>query len=460
MSHGLNHPIRALLDADLRIIDAEPEIRRLHFRAGGGDDDAFALGAVANVARLCLKYRTRLSRQIRTSDGENALLLWVEANPAEEGVAIAITSWQQIVGGSPWPMGTLGAHAFGTDAPKADSANAILLQLDSALIVRGHSCSDPKLNSDFAVGQALNSLFIIEDDSDRPTPPLLSAVAERMPFMDKPITARTSRHAYRLSGQPLWDANRCFAGYACEFALDYKSPVPPSATVGAPFLASGNFARDLAPVLRQPVGRIIANAETISAKMQGALREGYADYAGDIANAARHLQSLIDDLTDLEAVERADFRPADDPIDLADVARRVAGLLGVKASDHQIQIDAPDEDVAAPAIGEFRRVLQIALNLVSNAIRYSPDGSRVTLTTTVEGDRAMLRVTDQGQGIAESDWDRIFAKFERLGRQDDGGSGLGLYISRRIATALQGRLLVEHSGAEGTTFLLDLPARI
>ena len=207
------------------------------------------------------------------------------------------------------------------------------------------------------------------------------------------------------------------------------------------------------------MGRIIANAETIAAKMHGALREGYADYAGDIANAARHLQSLIDDMTDLEAVESANFRPADDPIDLADVARRVAGLLGVKASDHHIRLIVPEDSVTAPAVGEFRRVLQIVLNLVGNAIRYSPDGSSVMMQVERVGDSAILRVIDQGTGIAEDNRERIFAKFERLGRHDDGGSGLGLYISRRIATALKRKLDVEYSGPEGSCFRLTLPAR-
>ena len=455
MTGALSHPIRALLDAELRLVEADAELRRLHIRAGGHEDDPLAVGALANVARQCLSFRARLSRQVRVSDGERLLALWVEAEPSGNGARLTISSWQALTEwDQPRPIGAL----HGQRPSLGMRQEGILVQLDSALIIRGHSALTPIWAEDCALGQVLTAAFIIEDEGDSPTMPLLSAVAERLAFSDKPVTARQSRRSYTLSGQPLWDTQRSFAGYSCTLRQDGDAPTL-SASGGAWALSGGNFGRELAPVLRQPVGRIIANAETIAAKMHGALREGYADYAGDIANAARHLQSLIDDMTDLEAVESANFRPADDPIDLADVARRVAGLLGVKASDHHIRLIVPEDSVTAPAVGEFRRVLQIVLNLVGNAIRYSPDGSSVMMQVERVGDSAILRVIDQGTGIAEDNRERIFAKFERLGRHDDGGSGLGLYISRRIATALKGKLDVEYSGPEGSCFRLTLPAR-
>src|SRR3546814_13189145 len=92
---------------------------------------------------------------------------------------------------------------------------------------------------------------------------------------------------------------------------------------------------------------------------------------------------LVDDLADLQAIERPDFNPVMEDIDLADIARRAAGLLAVKASDHQIRIEAPNADETLPAVGEFRRALQIMVNLIGNAIRYSPEHS--TIWIRVEG---------------------------------------------------------------------------
>src|SRR3546814_16869550 len=85
-------------------------------------------------------------------------------------------------------------------------------------------------------------------------------------------------------------------------------------------------------------------------------------------------------------------------IDLADIALRAAGLLAVKASDHQIRIEAPNADETLPAVGEFRRALQIMVNLIGNAIRYSPEHSTIWLRVEGEGDLAKVKVADQGRG--------------------------------------------------------------
>ena len=216
--------------------------------------------------------------------------------------------------------------------------------------------------------------------------------------------------------------------------------------------------RDLAPALRQPITRIIANAETIRARLAGPLADEYAGYAKDIAEAGRHLMSLIEDLADLEAVEAPGFAPAPDHIDLADCARRAAGILSVRAQERGITLRTPDAGAKVPAIGEFRRVLQVLLNLLSNAIRYSPEGSAVTLEVGEAASGPWIAVRDEGHGLSAEQAERVFDKFERLGRSGDGGSGLGLYISRRLARAMGGDLAVTSQPGESARFELRLPA--
>ena len=196
----------------------------------------------------------------------------------------------------------------------------------------------------------------------------------------------------------------------------------------------------------------------IARQLAGPLAEEYSNYAADIATAGEHLLALIDDLADLEVVEDEQFTTAPDRIDLADVARRAAGILGVRAQERGIGIDAPKQGETVLAVGEFRRVLQVLLNLVGNAIRYSPEGSVVWLRVEQDGDRARLVVADQGEGLSEEQQGRVFEKFERLGRQGDGGSGLGLYISRRLARAMEGELTVESAPGQGARFILELPS--
>ncbi|MBL4859224.1 MAG: HAMP domain-containing histidine kinase, partial [Erythrobacter sp.] len=211
------------------------------------------------------------------------------------------------------------------------------------------------------------------------------------------------------------------------------------------------------PVLRQPINRIIANAETIRTRLAGPLREEYSDYAADIASAGQHLLALIDDLSDLEVVEAEDFATAPDRIDVGDVARRACGILGVRAKERGIMLDPPAEGESQLATAEFRRVLQVLLNLIGNAIRYSPKESRIWVRLDSIGNRAMITVADQGHGLDEQQQEKVFEKFERLGRGEDGGSGLGLYISRRIARAMGGDLTVESAPGQGARFTLSVP---
>jgi signal transduction histidine kinase len=186
------------------------------------------------------------------------------------------------------------------------------------------------------------------------------------------------------------------------------------------------------------------------------VRRGYAGYANDIASAARHLLGLVDDLSNLQAVERADFTIETDVVDLADIARRAAGLLGVRAGDRKVRIDRPAEGEQLSAIGDFGRVLQILVNLIGNAVRYSPEESAVWVRSEIEGDTAVIIVADQGKGIALDDQQRIFEKFERVDPSEPGGSGLGLYISRRLARAMGGDITVDSAPGQGARFILTL----
>ena len=193
--------------------------------------------------------------------------------------------------------------------------------------------------------------------------------------------------------------------------------------------------------------------------MAGPIAEEYSQYAADIASAGQHLLALVEDLADLEVVEADQFNTAPDRIDLADVARRAAGILSVRAQERGITIDPPKVGEHLPAIAEFRRVLQVLLNLVGNAIRYSPDNSQVWIRLEDAGGRARLIVADQGPGLSDEQQVKVFQKFERLGRSgEDGGSGLGLYISRRLARAMGGDLQVESAPGQGARFVLEVPA--
>jgi signal transduction histidine kinase len=256
---------------------------------------------------------------------------------------------------------------------------------------------------------------------------------------------------------PLIDGAGRFAGFRGAASAVIEE-VPQGDEPDAPRDGSA-FGERLDQALRTPLAHIIDNAERLRAQPEGPLRRDYAGYADDIASAGRHLLALVDDLVDLQAVERPDFRPDADDLDLADLARRAAGLLAVRGSDRGIRIDAPGSDEVLPATGDFTRTLQILMNLITNAVRYTPEGGQVWVRTEQEGDLAAIIVADQGKGIAEEDQDRIFGKFERVDPTEPGGTGLGLYIARRLARAMGGDISVDSAPGQGARFTFTLPLR-
>jgi len=448
--------IRARTDGMDQLITADEPLAGLQSRSGGALPGLLAVPALLALVRRVRRTRQAASRAILTVDEGRAVSAWALVMPEGDGTAIELSHWQ---------IGDDGAAEV--PAPEAllrHLAEAEIL-LDEAQRVIAADVRAPDLAMLAAAleqgrGAYWTDLVKIERVSDLMTArqgPLHWRLLD-----DAPFSVEGSARRWRARLLP-----RVQGGFALLAIPESIEVLPKSATVSkaAPDAASAEaggwnrlLGRDLAPALRQPITRIIANAETIRTRLAGPLADEYADYARDIADAGRHLMSLIEDLADLEAVEAPGFAPAPDHIDLADCARRAAGILAVRAAERGITLHTPDQSVRVPAIGEFRRVLQVLLNLVTNAVRYGPEGSAVTLEVGENAQTAWIAVRDEGQGLSAEQAARVFNKFERLGRSGDGGTGLGLYISRHLARAMRGDLVVTSGAGEGARFELTLPA--
>lgn len=441
----LARPISGEIDSDGRLLRADEALRKLHQRAGGDQGGVIAIPPLLALAQLSLKLQMKLSRAIRVADEAENLELWVDAEPKDNVVFLSITSCRSLPGN--W-VGRARDQS-------GEEASLFRFDASSRLIQATGIAAEGLSAHDF--GKAAFVLLPQYFQQSENVTSLLNGINALAASAPKPLDRKFDGKQLLVSGMPVFNGHGSVSGYDC--SLEYMpEALDDQASNVQPKAAGVLIGQHLAPALRQPLGRIIANAETIGSELQGPVRENYALYARDIANAARHLSALVDDIGDLEAVERPDFKVAPDKIELGDVARRVAGLLALKAADHSIRILVPSPEEKVPAIAEFRRVLQIMLNLVANAIRYSPDGTDIIID--IEGDdaHAVITVTDQGGGIAMENREKIFRKFERLGRSGDGGSGLGLYISRRLARAMGGELNVDDAAGGGAKFRLRLPA--
>ena len=434
---------RGRTDAEDRLVEADERFAALHTSCGGAMGSTLAVPELLALADKARQYRLRLSRQFAAVTANEKVSGWAEISPLsgeEAGCDIALT-------------GLVSTSLSGPD--RSDDRIVEIARHLAECSVRLDA--DQRIVSIATDGPDLTEF---EERAnrypDRPWSDLVTFVDPetgeeisgktcRIPGSDRLWTAILEPAAPNDSGRP---------GYT--LYLSAEGPLAPETDTSR--TPTPSLGRDLTPVLRRPVNRIIANAETIRTRLAGPLKSEYSDYAGDIAHAGQHLLTLMDDLADLEVVEAEGFQTAPDRIDVADVARRACGILGVRAAEKNISLEAPGEGGGYFAIAEFRRVLQVLLNLVGNAIRYSPADSRVRISLARAGQTIAATVADQGQGLDTQQQAKAFEKFERLGRAEDGGSGLGLYISRRIARKMGGDLTVESELGRGAQFTLTVPA--
>lgn len=450
--------VRGRVDSAGRLVEAEARLNDLNTRAGGMIGAPIAVPQLATLVRLAQRLGILVSRSVIAADGDDDIELWVRATPDHEqgGVQLALTGWRR-------------RAAWNSPADDADrdldfirtGANWVW-ETDAGLRLTYISVGAGArhgFDSAGLLGQPLTKLFALEEDADGALP-ILDALARRERFEHQPAQIRLTGRPVLLSAAPRFDAAGGFAGIVgATLMVEQSAPRTRMVPEGQGASLPDAFTSQLGRALRNPLTRIIANADSIHAQSEGPLRQDYADYAADIATAGRHLLGLVDDLVDLQAVERPDFAINAEPIDLADVARRAAGLLAVRAAGNNIRIDKPTDIDALPATGEFRRALQVLVNLVGNAVRYSPEGGMVWIRTERDGDMAAVIVADQGRGIAIEDQERIFEKFERIDANEPGGSGLGLYIARRLARAMGGDVTVDSAPGQGARFVFTLPAR-
>ncbi len=449
------------LDSGGRLIDAERLLLELNQRAGGVPGAPLAVPQIAALARLSQRLGIAISRNVIAADGDDDIELWVRAEPELGGVRLEVSGWR------PRPAWRAAATDPERDGDFFRSAADWLWETDASLRITFLSIDAGErygFDTGAMLGQPLTRLFALEHD-EAGNLPILNAVTAQARFDGQKAELRGTGRMVRLAATPRTDPGGRFAGFVGgAYMIDEALPRPPlDAPVPGPATPFGgfpdSFSRRLDRALRGPLSKIIANADSISAETEGPLRSDYAEYAADIANAGRHLLGLVEDLVDLQAVEREDFAPLQEAIDLADVARRAGGLLTVRANQANVRIDRSALDEEMPVTGEFRRALQVMVNLIGNAVRYSPPGGMVWLRLERDGDMGCVIVADQGKGIAIEDQERIFEKFGRVDPNEPGGSGLGLYISRRLARAMGGDLLVDSAPGMGARFVFTLPLR-
>ncbi|HBT43536.1 MAG TPA: hypothetical protein DEB21_16520, partial [Rhodospirillaceae bacterium] len=226
--------------------------------------------------------------------------------------------------------------------------------------------------------------------------------------------------------------------------------------------AKTEFLANMSHEFRTPLNSIIGYSELIGMGTLGPLgNEKYAEYIANIKHSGRHLLELINDVLDISLIEAGEIQFQEETFDIGAAVEACVTLMEEEAKQANITLEAHLATMP-PFMGDERRLRQIVINLMSNAIKFTPDDGtvRVDLEKTAEGG-LLVRVSDTGIGIAEKDWEKVLSPFG----QAEGpfarrfkGVGLGLPLVKNLAEMHDGTLELDSKPGKVTAVTVRFPA--
>ena len=220
--------------------------------------------------------------------------------------------------------------------------------------------------------------------------------------------------------------------------------------------AKSEFLSRVSHELRTPLNAMLGFAQLLELEELG---DPCTDYVDQIARAGDHLLALINEVLDIARIESDDLKLRIEDVDAADAVQEVLDLTAPLAVRAGVALHAP-EPTGITLRADRQRLLQVLLNLVSNAIKYNHEDGRVDVTVERRDDVVRLTVHDTGPGLADEQVERLFVPFDRLGLEHSGieGTGVGLALSRGLTERMGGTLSVSSAPGAGSSFSVDLPA--
>jgi len=220
------------------------------------------------------------------------------------------------------------------------------------------------------------------------------------------------------------------------------------------------FLANMSHELRTPLNAVIGFSEVLLDELFGPLNAKQREYVDDILDSGKHLLSLINDILDLSKIEAGKMELDLSEFSAMDLALHSMNLMKEKAAKHNISMSLEVDDNLPTLIADQRKVKQVVFNLISNALKFTPDKGEVGVRVNKDGEFAKFCVWDSGIGISIKDQQRIFSEFE----QADGsltkkyeGAGLGLAIVKKFVELHGGKVWVESKLNMGSRFFFTIP---
>ena len=218
------------------------------------------------------------------------------------------------------------------------------------------------------------------------------------------------------------------------------------------------FLANMSHELRTPLNAIIGFSEVLSARMFGGLNEKQDEYLRDIHESGQHLLSLINDILDLSKIEAGRMELDPTVFDLPTAIDHALTFVRERAARRGIALHRAVDQRLGQIRGDERKIKQVLLNLLSNALKFTSEGGRIDVGAGVADGMAQVWVTDTGIGIAPENQDAVFEEFRQVGTaaKKVEGTGLGLTLSRKFVQLHGGRIWVESKPGAGSTFRFTL----
>ncbi len=249
------------------------------------------------------------------------------------------------------------------------------------------------------------------------------------------------------------------SGLAIQNARLFRELADKSHQLEAASQHKSEFLANMSHELRTPLNAIIGFSEVLAEGMFGELNDKQAEYLADILESGRHLLSLINDILDLSKVEagRMELEPSE--FDLPSAIETALLLMRERASRKDITVERMIDERLGVIRADERKVKQVLLNLLSNALKFTATGGRVVVRADLGEGTAEIALTDTGVGIAAEDQAAVFEEFRQVGTSAKRveGTGLGLALSRRFVELHGGKLSVTSELGVGSTFTFTLP---
>lgn len=224
--------------------------------------------------------------------------------------------------------------------------------------------------------------------------------------------------------------------------------------------AKSRFLSSMSHELRTPLNGILGFTDLLHGQYFGKLNEKQLEYVNQIDTSGKHLLALINDLLDITKIDAGAMTLESEVIDTENLIQSVLSMMGIQFKKKNISLTYSLEPAASSLVADLRKCKQIMFNLLSNALKFTPEGGRVDIKITRIGSWAKIEVSDTGIGIEKDKIARLFSEFYQVDKTRDeqlGGTGIGLALTRRLVELHRGEIGVESEPEKGSAFWFTLP---